>query len=176
MIDTNQTKSYDVYKWLDKASDYLMTEPDLIGNASLEHLKAGYLEQADHFLCLCCGKAFEKGIIYPDGGVLYEAERYTRRHIEQEHQSVFQHLIRLDKSVTGLTELQSQLLEHFYLGLTDQAVQQALAIGSTSTIRNHRFALKEKERQARVFLAIMELLRGASAPRTRSQSGPERTT
>lgn len=32
-------------------------------------------------------------------------------------------------------------------------------MGSTSTIRHHRFALKEKERQAKTFLAIMELLK-----------------
>ncbi|WP_211744256.1 hypothetical protein, partial [Klebsiella variicola] len=35
-----------------------------------------------------------------------------------------------------------------------------------STIRNHRFALKEKERQAKVFLTLMELLREAD------QDGP----
>lgn len=34
-----------------------------------------------------------------------------------------------------------------------------MGIGSTSTIRHHRFALKEKERQAKTFLAIMELLK-----------------
>lgn len=34
-----------------------------------------------------------------------------------------------------------------------------MGIGSASTIRNHRFALKEKERQAKVFLTMMELLK-----------------
>ena len=38
-------------------------------------------------------------------------------------------------------------------------MKKALAIGSASTIRHHRFALKEKERQARNFLAIMELMK-----------------
>lgn len=36
-----------------------------------------------------------------------------------------------------------------------------MGIGSASTIRNHRFALKEKERQAKVFLVMMELLHEA---------------
>jgi len=34
-----------------------------------------------------------------------------------------------------------------------------MGIGSSSTIRNHRFVLKEKERQAKVFLVLMELLK-----------------
>ena len=33
-----------------------------------------------------------------------------------------------------------------------------LNAGSISTIRNHRFSLREKQKQAKVFLAIMELL------------------
>ncbi|HYG57722.1 MAG TPA: DUF2087 domain-containing protein [Symbiobacteriaceae bacterium] len=132
---------------------------ELIATASLDQLKAGYAETEEYYTCLCCGQQFEKGIIYPDGGVLYEAGKYTRLHIAREHGSVFAYLLRLDKSVTGLSEIQRRLLELFYQGKSDADVQQELGAGSTSTIRNHRFVLKEKERQARVFLAIMELLR-----------------
>lgn len=46
----------------------------------------------------------------------------------------------------------------FYQGASDQQIVTELGIGSRSTIRNHRFALREKEKQARVLLAIMELL------------------
>ncbi len=35
-------------------------------------------------------------------------------------------------------------------------------MGSPSTVRNHRFKLKEKEKQAKVFLTIMNLLREKS--------------
>jgi len=34
-----------------------------------------------------------------------------------------------------------------------------LNVGSISTIRNHRFLLKEKERQSRLFIVLMELLK-----------------
>ena len=87
-----------------------MIDADWIANSSLEQLQAGYVQDETHFTCLCCGRQFEKGVIYPEDGVLYEAWKYTRRHIEQEHRSVFDHLVKLDKSVTGLSEIQRRLL------------------------------------------------------------------
>lgn len=128
-------------------------------NASLEELKQGYIEESNSYTCLLCGENMEKGIIYPYEGVFYEAERYMRLHIERVHQSVFHYLMNLDKKVTGLTDHQNQLLRLFYQGKSDKEVQAEMEIGSASTIRHHRFALKEKERQAKTFLAIMELLR-----------------
>lgn len=128
-------------------------------NASLEDLRRGYVREGDYYWCLLCGKALEQGVVYPAEGVFYEAERYMRIHIERAHQSVFDHLIGLDKKLTGLTEHQSRLLGLFYQGKNDKEVQQEMGIGSASTIRNHRFALKEKERQAKVYLTLMELLK-----------------
>ncbi|OZI10513.1 transcriptional regulator [Bacillaceae bacterium SAS-127] len=128
-------------------------------NASLEELKRGYIEESDSYICLLCGEKFEKGVIYPYENILYEVERYIRIHIESTHQSVFDYLIGLDKKLTGLTDHQKQILHLFYQGKTDKEVQEELSIGSTSTIRHHRFSLKEKERQAKTFLAIMELFK-----------------
>ncbi|MED4054099.1 DUF2087 domain-containing protein [Niallia taxi] len=132
---------------------------DVFSNASLEELKKGYKEETDAFVCLLCGEVIEKGIIYPYQEMLYEAERYMKLHIERNHQSVFAYLIGLDKKITGLTEHQSNLLGLFYQGKSDVEVQKELEIGSASTIRHHRFVLKEKERQAKTFLALMELLK-----------------
>lgn len=136
-----------------------MDVSDIFWNASLEELKQGYIQESDTYICLLCGRTFSRGIIYPHEGVLYEAERFTRLHIETAHQSVFEYLIGLDKKLTGLTEHQNQLLGLFFQGKNDKEVQMEMNIGSASTIRHHRFALKEKERQAKIFLAMMELLR-----------------
>lgn len=132
---------------------------ELFWNASLEQLKRGYLEEENNFICLLCGKQLDKGIVYAEEGVLYETERYMRVHIEQVHGSVFDYLINLDKKLTGITEHQKGLMHLFYQGKNDSEVQEAMGIGSASTIRNHRFVLKEKERQSKVFLAMMELLK-----------------
>lgn len=136
-----------------------MEHAELFWNADIGELKQGYTKQGEHYICLLCGRTHEQGIIYPYGDTLLDAERYTRQHIADEHGSVFEYLIGLDKKLTGLTEHQNRLLGLFHDGKSDAEVQQEMGIGSASTIRNHRFALKEKERQAKVFLTMMELLK-----------------
>lgn len=128
-------------------------------SASLEELKSGYIQDSGFITCLLCGERVEKGIVYPYENRLYEAERYMRIHIESTHLSVFDYLLAMDKKLTGLTEHQKKLLSLFYQGKNDKEIQKELGIGSASTIRHHRFALKEKERQAKTFLAMMELLK-----------------
>ena len=136
-----------------------MNVSELFWSASFEDLKCGYIQEEDHYVCLLCGKKIEKGIVYPEEGVFYEAGRYMRIHIEQVHQSVFEHLNSLDKKLTGLTDHQNNLISLFYQGKSDAEVQKEMGIGSASTIRNHRFSLKEKERQSKVYLVMMELLK-----------------
>jgi DNA-binding CsgD family transcriptional regulator len=128
-------------------------------NASFDELKRGYIQDCDSLTCLLCGEKIEKGIVYPFDNKLYEAERYMRIHIERTHVSIFDYLLGMDKKLTGLTEHQKKLLSLFYQGKNDKEIQKELGIGSVSTIRHHRFALKEKERQAKTFLAMMELLK-----------------
>ncbi|MGM0853504.1 MAG: DUF2087 domain-containing protein [Bacillota bacterium] len=132
---------------------------NMFWGASLEDLKRGYIEERDSFACLLCGERIEKGIVYPYENKFYEAEKYMRAHIENSHISVFEYLMGMDKKLTGLTNHQKSLLSLFYRGKNDKEIQEKLGIGSASTIRHHRFALKEKERQAKTFLAMMELLK-----------------
>lgn len=132
---------------------------ELFWNANADQLKAGYIEEKEAFICLLCGEKVEKGRIYPMDTALYEAERYMKNHINIEHVSVFDYLIGLNKKLTGLTDHQNSLLRLFYEGRNDSEIQAELGIGSASTIRNHRFVLKEKERQAKIFLSMMELLK-----------------
>lgn len=133
---------------------------EIFWNASVEDIKRGYIYRGDtgEYLCLICGRSFTKGIVYPESGVLYEAEKYMEVHIAKEHSSTFEFLLDLDKKYTGLTDHQKNLLRFFHKGYSDSEIVKEQDSGSTSTIRNHRFTLREKEKQAKVFLAIMELL------------------
>ena len=131
----------------------------MLWNASQEELKNGYVEEEECYRCLLCEKKIDKGIVYPDEGILYEAVKYMGVHIKKEHQSVFEYLINLDKRLTGLSEHQNSLLRLFYQGKSDAEIQKEMGIGSSSTIRNHRFGLREKERQAKVFMVLMGLLK-----------------
>ncbi len=135
-----------------------MSPEALLNAATLADLKRGYLESTDAYTCLCCGERVEKGVVYPVGDRLLEAGRYIQQHIAEAHGSVFAHLVALDKQAHGLSDLQRRLLTLFYEGKSDEEIKALLGAGSLSTIRNHRFILREKERQARIFLAIMELL------------------
>ncbi len=132
---------------------------ELFWNAPIASIKKGYIEEAEQYVCLLCGKKIEKGIIYQEQGCYFEAEKYMRIHIEAAHNSVFEYLINLEKKITGISEHQNNLIKLFYQGKSDSEIQQELGIGSSSTIRNHRFVLKEKEHQAKIFLVLMELLK-----------------
>lgn len=131
-------------------------------DATIEELKKGYVyekrEHAEFYVCLGCGKAFEKGLIYKEGSTYYEAEKFASLHVDHVHGSMFTWLLGLDKKLTGLTDLQKGLLSAFRRSLSDGEAAKELSIGSTSTVRNHRFTLREKAKQAKLFLAIMELV------------------
>lgn len=153
-----------------------MDQVDALWKAPLHEIVRGYSYQAatETFDCLVCGKSFEKGIIYAEGDHFYEAEKYAKLHLRQEHGSMFDYLLGLNKKLTGLTDLQKNLLRLFYDGFNDQEIVKQLDGGSTSTIRNHRFALREKEKQAKLFLAIMELLEQQQRHGGKEQEKPTR--
>jgi hypothetical protein len=133
---------------------------DLFWNATIQEIMKGYVysNTDEAFTCLVCGKKFENGVIYSVEGRLLEAERAAREHIDHEHGSMFECLLHMDKNLTGLSDVQKELLLCFHKGLNDKQIVEKLGGGSTSTIRNHRFKLREREKQARVFLALMGLL------------------
>jgi DNA-binding CsgD family transcriptional regulator len=129
--------------------------------ASLEDLKRGFSfnEQTREYSCLFCDQKYKRGYIYDGESVLMDAETAVETHVSTMHGGAFEALAQQDKKLTGLTELQRELLGRFRRDEPDKEIAVALGIGSASTIRNHRFALREREKQARIFLALMELVR-----------------
>lgn len=131
-------------------------------SASLEEWKQGFVyDEADScYMCLVCGEHFEEGEVFRVPGTerWFDAKRYAAHHVQAAHGSMLEHLLELDKKVTGLTDLQKTLIRQFAEGLSDKEIVQRSGSGSASTIRNHRFVLKEKAKQAKLLLAIMELM------------------
>jgi len=127
-------------------------------SVTLQQLIAGYTSTDKTFQCLFCSESVKKGHIYPQGPDLVEAELSLKNHIRAAHISTFHALLAMGKKGTGLSDTQRNLLGHFFDGLSDKEIQPMAGGVSLSTIRNHRFVLREKARQARVFLALMELL------------------
>ncbi|ATP40255.1 transcriptional regulator [Solibacillus sp. R5-41] len=128
-----------------------------IETLSIEQLVNGYVETDEVYSCLFCEKQYDKFEVYPVDGRFFTAQKMIYQHHKEEHGSVFDALIQLDKKHTGLSDIQIELLTLFAQGLPDKEIVQHTSANSVSTIRQHRFKLKEKEKQAKVFLAIMQV-------------------
>ncbi|GKU75928.1 DUF2087 domain-containing protein [Paenibacillus sp. L3-i20] len=135
---------------------------DRFWSATLTEMKQGYFhnDEDDHYCCLVCGERFENGEVFqlPESGRFYEAKKFVQFHVAKQHGSMLDHLLGLDKKATGLTDLQKDMIRDFAAGFTDNEIVKRSGGGSASTIRNHRFVLKEKGKQAKLLLAIMELM------------------
>ncbi|MGZ9585713.1 DUF2087 domain-containing protein [Paenibacillus marinisediminis] len=133
---------------------------ELFVEATIPELKRGYVYDNEQYVCLACGQCYEEGVIYPgaEEGLGLTAEKKMKLHVHEEHQSMFHVLLGMSKKQTGLTELQKELMGMFYEGLSDNEVVKRMGAGSGSTIRNHRFTLREKMKQAKLFLTMMEML------------------
>lgn len=143
-----------------KGAGVILDTSELFWNASIEEIKNGYIYDSvsDSYICLICGKSFENGIIYPENNIFYEAKKYIELHIKKEHSSMFEYLLNMNKKYTGLTDHQKELLLLLKSGLNDKEIASSFGETSPSTIRNHRFKLREREKQAKIFLAIMSSL------------------
>jgi DNA-binding CsgD family transcriptional regulator len=136
-----------------------MAADALFFQATPAELAQGLVQDADDAArtCLICGERFEDGRVYALEGGLFEASRAATEHVRLRHGPPSAWLLALDKRLTGLTDTQTKLFACLLGGMDDRRTAQELGITS-STVRNHRFQLREREKQARVFLALMSLL------------------
>lgn len=113
------------------------------------------METETEWVCGFCDKRYHKGQVYPIGEKFYTAEWAFKLH-KDEH-DIVEEILKLPRTATGLTEVQETLIPLLYAGMKDEEIASRMSI-SQSTVRNHRFRLREKEKQARMFLAVMEKL------------------
>jgi transcriptional regulator len=79
------------------------------------------------------------------------------QHVEQVHHGMIDFLLSMDKKYTGLSDIQISILKEFNQKKDDTQISKSLNI-TKSNVRNHRFRLKEKAKQAKVFLTIFEMI------------------
>ncbi|MBS5985553.1 DUF2087 domain-containing protein [Clostridium sp.] len=130
---------------------------ELFWESSIEEVKKGYIEEENCYRCLVCEDEFEKGRIYNVNENLYDAKKATEIHIGGKHGSMLQYLLNMNNNFIGISEVQRDLIILMANGLSDKEIAIKMGVAQ-STIRNHRYKLREKEKQARLFLAMMELL------------------
>ncbi|NOW32865.1 DUF2087 domain-containing protein [Clostridium beijerinckii] len=119
---------------------------ELIRDATIDDFKRGYIwdSKKAEFICLICGKHTGKNS--------NDISTHTA-----EHGSPMDRILMLDKKYTGLTEIQKELLEMVSNKYSNKEIGIKLGCAE-STVRNMRFALRERARQARAFLAAIELV------------------
>lgn len=125
----------------------------------IEEIKKGYSKKGDFlFQCLYCDQTFDDRFVYPINGSnsqMARAEGAMIYHLKHEHDGSFNALLNLDKNQTGLSDTQKNFLNLFSKGIDDQEIAEQLNI-TTSAVRNYRFKFKEKKRQAKILLALLE--------------------
>ncbi|MDB1712910.1 helix-turn-helix transcriptional regulator, partial [Enterococcus avium] len=126
---------------------------------TIKEIKKGYSKKGDFlFQCLYCDQTFDDRFVYPlneGNSQLARAEGAMIYHIKHEHHGPFDALLNLDKNQTGLSDKQKTFLTLFNKDIDDQEIAEQLNI-TTSAVRNHRFKFKEKKRQAKILLALLE--------------------
>lgn len=144
----------------------------MIWNHDIGDIVRGYCEQEGGYVCLVCGKRYEQGQVYPMGEAFFDAQGAARRHVQDAHGSMADYLLSQEVSSTGITEIQRQLLSLIAAGKSDADIAREMGIAA-STVRNHRFKLREKEKQAKLFLALMTAMEQQTAQSIgHSDSGP----
>lgn len=134
-----------------------MNNREVFWDATIEDVKKGFVESDEHYKCIICEEEFTKGRIYEIDSILYDSKRATELHIEKSHGSTLEYLLGMNTAFTGISEVQRDVLVLIASGLTDKEIALKLGVAQ-STIRSHRYKLREKEKQARLFLAMMELI------------------
>lgn len=133
---------------------------EMLDSVDVTGIKNGYTLDANTgiFRCIYCEAAFEKGVIYPVEQAFYDAERAAGHHVEDVHGGALAKLLDLGKENTGISETQSALLSLMAEGISDKECARRLGGKSPSTIRNLKFQLRRRVREAKVLLAVMELV------------------
>jgi Uncharacterized protein conserved in bacteria len=134
---------------------------DKLLEISLSEVENGfsYSVSDETYTCLICGKKFETGEVFSFDGRFFEASKAVKLHIEKEHGKMFDILTSFDKKYTSITENQKELLTMFYEGLSDSEIAKRTS-NAPATIRHQRFMFREKAKQAKLFLAIFEIVEG----------------
>lgn len=141
---------------------------------TLEELTRGYVwsEEEQLYQCIFCGDKMEEGLIYSSRGKSVNALRAMQEHIFDEHGSVFECLLNLDKQMNGLSDAQKDVLEGLYYEKDNKAIGKEMGI-SDATVWTYKFNLQKMKRRARIFLAMMEQIENEDFIALRKRLEPE---
>jgi len=134
-----------------------------IENATVTDLINGFIsterfiDKANLYTCLFCHAQYDADDIYLFKKLLVNGKKAIKMHIREKHGEVFDNLLSTDKELTGLTDTQKDFLKNYYSGMPDKEIAEKMNI-TQSTVRYQRHNFREKAKQAKIILALAELL------------------
>jgi len=133
---------------------------ELFWKASSDDLKRGFTfkKQEKIYICLLCGKIFEQGVIFSVDNLLLDAKKAVEAHVKNQHLSLFEFYLGLGRVYTGLSSGQAEVARLIYAGYSDKEIVATTEANSASTIRNQRFSIREKYKQAKILVALVEMM------------------
>jgi len=133
-------------------------DANIFWNITTHDLKQGYQAEKDTYTCILCGETFHIGVIYTINNTLLEAKKAIETHVSTVHPNIFEFYLNFGRVYTGLSDGQAELAKLFYKGYSDKEIVKITDANSISTIRNQRFAIREKYKQAKILVTLVELM------------------
>jgi len=127
-------------------------------SSTTDELKQGYKTQNGMYTCLLCSATFTQGVIYQINDTFFDAKKAVETHIETAHADIFEFYLGFGRVYTGLSDGHTELAKLFYKGHTDKEIVEITGANSISTIRNQRFAIREKYKQGKILITLVELM------------------
>ena len=132
-------------------------------DATTKELKQGYKPTKIGYQCILCNATFAKGQIYEISQILHSAKAAAKAHVATTHPNLFDTYLNMGKVYNGLSPSHAQVAKLSHAGKTDKEIMEATGAGSISTIRNQRFQIREKYKQAKILVALVELMEAGVA-------------
>jgi DNA-binding CsgD family transcriptional regulator len=131
-----------------------MEQKEYLWNHTIEDILNGYQESKDKYTCVFCKEERIKGRIYPIKEEFFDSFGAIREHIINTHGHTVDYLLSKDPALVGISDVQQLILKLMSEGKEDKVIASEIGIAQ-STVRNHRFKLREKEKQAKLYLTLM---------------------
>ena len=129
---------------------------------TVEELASGTKSEINNHTCIVCGMEFHEGVIYRSEEQLLEASHALARHVKSIHGGMLAVLIALPKEISGISDIQRKLITLMGERQNDREIAKELGGKAESTVRNHRFQLKKRIAEAKILVAIGELISAGS--------------
>lgn len=132
---------------MDKRIGDNMKLPSVFWEADSSDMMRGYRALDGMLMCLVCCRSFP-----------LKDHEGAGAHVSAEHGDMFEILMGLEAKESGLTANQKSVLRMIRDGRSDGQIVEAGLFGATSTVRGYRLMLRDKERHAKVLLALSGLM------------------